>query len=138
MHSQPPNPAAPTSAWQVEFTLSGGLAGTARALDLSSTGQLKVVDRRTRRQVVTKLPGDELAGISALLVDVSHLTPTGSPPACRDCFDYDLTVRMDGEVYVFHVNDLNVDQAGLAPLVSALRNLQERALAGQGQPHAPG
>ena len=131
---QPPNPVAPTSTWRVELTLSGGLVGAEKVLELSSTGHLNIIDKRSNRQVTTHLPTEELVRIFALLVDTSHLQPTGTPPACRDCFQYDLDVRMDGQHFSFRVNDLNMNQAGLTPIVNALKELQDRALTGQSQP----
>lgn len=131
---QPPQPVASANPWRVELTLSGGLAGVERVLELSSTGHLNIIDKRISRQVTTQLPNEELVKIFALLVDTSHLQPPGTPPACRDCFQYDLDVRMDGQQFSFRVNDLNMAQAGLSPLVKALKALQDRALKGQSQP----
>jgi len=126
---QPPNPVAPTNPWRVELVVSGGLAGTERVLELSSTGHLNIIDKSSHRQVTTQVPNEELVKIFVLLVDTSHLQPTRTPPACRDCFEYGLDVRMDGQHFSFRVNDLNMNQAGLTPLVHALKELQDRLLA---------
>jgi hypothetical protein len=127
-------PASPTLTqprWQLEFVLSGGIVGSQRMIELSSAGTLIITDKKNDTPVTLQVPNDELTRVFALVVEATRLQPTGKPPMCRDCFQYDLTVQMAGQRFSYQVNDLNISAAGLAPLVKALNELQERVTAGQ-------
>ena len=120
--------------WQIEFALSGGVAGLRRTVELSDTGQLTVTDQKASRQVVAQVPATELAEIVSFLPAVERFQPAGRLPACQDCFQYELGVSMDGQRFSIQLNDLVMVESGLAPLINALVRLQERALSGQLKP----
>jgi len=100
-------------------------------MELSESGKLTVVDKKSGTQRALQVPTEELAKIYALLLEAKELQPSSKPPACRDCLQYDIDLFLDGRRFTFQVNDLNVSDAGLAPLVKALNELQARAIAGQ-------
>ena len=139
----PPSPSSTESKpdmpdiWNVRLGISGGIAGIQKDLELVSTGQLIVIDQKKNRRVEGIVPAEELESISELVRVVVHIQPLGQPPACPDCFQYQLDVQMDEQHVSFQVNDLNLVESGLDPLISALTALQERALSGQLQSTAP-
>jgi len=133
----PPSPSSTESKpdmpeiWNVRLGISGGIAGIQKNLELASTGQLIVTDQKKNRRVEGIVPAEELVSISELVRVVVHIQPLGQPPACPDCFQYQLDVQMDEQHVSLQVNDLNLVESGLEPLISALTALQERALSGQ-------
>ena len=117
--------------WQILLELSGGFSGLRQTMELSSTGRMTVIEQKSDRQVVSQVPEKELAEIALLTENVKSLQPAGRPTNCRDCFQYDLKVRMNGQQFSVQLNDLSLPGAGIEPLINILVNLQERALAGE-------
>ena len=120
--------------WQIEFVQSGGIAGVMRSLSLFSAGQLEAWDRKVNKRVTAQLPEKEVAEIESLLAGAQSYRPTGRPPQCADCFQYDLTAQWRGERFDIRLNDRNLPGSSVEPLFNALVKLQERALAGQLKP----
>lgn len=125
-----------TEKWQILLALSGGFAGLRSTMELSSTGSMTVIEQKSARQVVSLVPDKELAEIALLAKNVNSLQPSGRLPNCRDCFQYDFTVRMNGQQFSVQLNDLSLPGSGIGPLINILVNLQERALAGEPQNQA--
>jgi hypothetical protein len=117
--------------WQIEFTFSGGIAGLRRIVELSDTGQLTVTDQKINRRVAAHVSETELSEIATLVANAQSVTPSGRLPNCRDCFEYGLGISMDGQRFLFKVNDMSLTESGLESLIKALVRLQDKALSGQ-------
>jgi len=117
--------------WKIKFTLSGGLRGLQRVVELANTGQMTVIDQKNERQVTIQLSEEDVTKIAGLVEEAAHLPPAGQLPNCADCFVYNLNMQMDSQYFSILVNDINLAESGLAPLVNILMDLQERALSGQ-------
>jgi hypothetical protein len=115
--------------WRIVFQLSGGIAGLDRQLEVTSTGELVAQDRRRGTRVAAQTTANELAQIASLVAAAKSVDP-GRQTACRDCLLYDIEIDARGRSFVFHLDDLSLPNSGVEPLVKALMNLLDRALAG--------
>jgi hypothetical protein len=73
----------------------------------------------------------ELAEIATLVANAKSVTPSGRLPNCRDCFEFGLEIKIDGQQIVFKANDLSLTESGLELLIKTLVRLQDKALSGQ-------
>ena len=113
--------------WQLTLQLTGGIAGIDRQLELASTGELKVTDRRRGTHAVTQAPPSELAQIASMVADLKSVDAV-RPSTCRDCIQYDLTIRLSGRTLVFSVNDVSVVGTPVEPLTKVLTGALNREL----------
>ena len=113
-------------SWHVRFTLSGGLGGLRKTVELSSMGRLILEDHKRKERVTVDVAGEEMAKIAGLLAVTVQLQPVGQNPACADCYNYLLDIHMDHRDFSFQANDLNLEKSGLVDLVKALLDLQQR------------
>lgn len=120
--------------WRIEFARSGGFAGLVRSAELSDSGLLTVIDHKSNRRVAVQVPAKELTDIASLLPAPSQSQLTDRLPYCRDCFEYALDIRCDGQDSSVQSNDLGLAGSSWEPLVKALVRLEESALSGQLDP----
>lgn len=122
--------AKPLPQWQVRLSQSGGIAGMSRRLELDSTGALTVSDEKLARKISLTLTEDQLKDIAALVLEAQAEKQTSAPfgSACRDCFQYTLTIERNGEKIQVQADDITLDQVSLAPLINRLLELQKEAL----------
>ncbi|MBI5675431.1 MAG: hypothetical protein HZC48_06340 [Nitrospirae bacterium] len=116
--------------WRIFLELSGGFSGLRRTIELTDTGRMTVIEQKSAKQIVRQIPEKELAEIALLAENVKSLQPSGRLMNCRDCLQYNLIVRMNGQQFSIQLNDLSLPGSGIEPLLSILFNLQKRALAG--------
>ena len=114
--------------WNATLHVTGGFAGVDRSLDVKSDGQLTATDRRADRQVSGRVPARELPALSNLIANAS-LADSSRSSACRDCFQYEISVRIDGKTGTARTNDTGAGP--LQPLVRTLISLLNRALSGE-------
>jgi len=114
-------------AWNIDFTLSGGLVGLQRKMKLSNVGQMVLIDQKKKKRVTVLLSGEDVAKIAGLITEAVQLQPVGPLPGCADCYQYELNIQINTQYFFFQVNDLNLVKSGLAPLVNVFRELQGRA-----------
>jgi hypothetical protein len=117
----------PPDVWRLTLQLTGGLAGIDRQLELASTGELKVTDRRRGIQVITQASASELAQISSMVADLKSVD-AGRRSACRDCIEYDLKVRLSGRTLHFTINDVSLAGTPVEPLANVLITALNREL----------
>ncbi len=119
--------------WQVRLSQSGGFAGVSRRVELDSNGALKVSDENSGVEITTNLPPEALKEIAALVLGAQAGEQKPVPPgsACRDCFNYVLTIERDGERIQVRADDMTLNQVPLEPLISRLLELQKEALSGK-------
>lgn len=136
--SQPSPTASPPETkslpqWQVRLSQSGGFAGVSRRVELDSTGWLKVSDEKSGVEITTNLPPEALKEIATLVLEAQAGEQKPAPPgsACRDCFNYALSIERDGERIQVRADDMTLGQVPLEPLISRLLELQREALSGK-------
>lgn len=121
--------------WEVEYHVSGGLAGVQRQLIFSSGGALIAEDLRTGVRVEMQVQASRVAEIAELMqaVDRSRIQGTPSIPTnrCADCFQHGLTVTIDGRKWKQRLDDLTLSRSPSASLVARLSSLLQEALAGR-------
>jgi len=81
--------------WHIDFTQSGGIAGTSRSLEISSSGEMTFTNTRTGEKHVTQLPAEKLAALTDLVAAASF-RPASQPSGCADCFIFDLQLASGG------------------------------------------
>jgi hypothetical protein len=74
------------------------------------------------------LSPDELSELQALLPSVCEPYDASRPPSCADCFNYSLQAALEGSAYEFVLNDLNLAEAPVGPLVQWLNSFLNAAL----------
>jgi hypothetical protein len=117
--------------WQIAFNFTGGITGLRRVVELSDAGPLTVIDEKTNRRATMQVSATELAEIATLVANAKSVTPSGRLPNCRDCFEFGLEIKIDGQQIVFKANDLSLTESGLELLIKTLVRLQDKALSGQ-------
>ena len=122
------NSPQPSSSWELEFNLSGGFQGYQRISNLLNTGKLTVVDENNDQQVSVQLDQEEMDKINLFLVNIEKLRFDLQPPYCADCMVYELNLQRDGINLHAILNDLNLNESTLKPLIIELMQLQEQAL----------
>ena len=116
--------------WQVTLQLMGGFAGIDRELELASTGELKVTDRRRGTERVGQASASELAQIASMVANVVWVNPARES-TCRDCLQYQLRIRLSTRSLHFTVNDVSLVGSPLEPLANALSTVLNRELSRQ-------
>ena len=116
--------------WQLTLQLTGGFAGIDRQLELSSTGELKVTDRRRGTQVITQASATELAQIASMVADLKSVDAVRES-TCRDCVQYDLRIRLSGRSLLFNINDVSLVGTPVEPLAKVLTGVLNRELSRQ-------
>lgn len=113
--------------WSVTMVQSGGIMGLIRSIRVSSDGTYSVVDERAGERVEGKLSNDELADLKDLVAGFSFLAPK-MPMVCADCFVYKVEIQSGGQKLVAEIDDVNMPETGMGPLVEFLRGVMDLAL----------
>lgn len=123
-----PTPTARLKTWSLHMLHSGGIMGLMRSVDITDDGQMTVTDQRTNKTVSMKLTKEELTRLRELVAQASYSAPK-IPMSCADCFIYDLNLERDaGGPLAATVDEVNLADSGLAPLVNFVRALMDKAL----------
>lgn len=102
--------------WEITLTKSGGIMGMSRSVQVSSTGALTLTDLRSNKSTQSKLPAAELSALEKLVISAQFDRVTESS-RCADCFFYDLSVTRAGQTDQIQLDDTNLSNSGLQPLV---------------------
>ena len=113
--------------WAVKMTLSGGIAGLLRSIDVNSTGSYSVADQRVGKVVTGTLSEADLVTLQALISALEVSAPK-NPSACADCFEYELEVESGGKKMIASADDLSLGESGMGELVQFLRQTMDAAL----------
>lgn len=113
--------------WSVTMVQSGGIMGLLRSIRVSSDGAYSVVDERASERVEGKLSVDELADLKNLVAGFSFIAPK-MPMVCADCFVYNVEIQSGGQKLVAEIDDVNMPETGMGPLVEFLRGVMDSAL----------
>lgn len=120
-------PPALEKGWSVKMTLSGGIAGLRRFIQAGSDGSLIVVDERTGEKITGELTEDELTELAELIATLK-VSASNKPPACADCFEYDIEIDSGGRKMITHADDLTLGDSGAGALVQFLQEKMDAAL----------
>jgi len=112
--------------WHIKLKISGGFAGHRRTMELSSKGQLRVIDQKLSKQAIAQVSEKELREIASCIDSTKLIQPSGRLPNCLDCFQYVLEVRINGNEFTIQLNDVSLAGSGMESLVSMLLSLQEK------------
>jgi hypothetical protein len=113
--------------WRVVLQMSGGFAGVQREIDVSSTGEVSVADRRRGTQLKPELRQADLMTIASLVAN-AQTSQAGRMSACADCFEYHIDVRVGVRRIVADLNDGSLASSGLEQLVRMLVDILNRTL----------
>jgi len=121
-------PVLQPNAWSVRMTLTGGIMGLSRTLEITSDGQVTAVDERSAKTNTVQLTADELTKLQTMIAESSFTAPS-MPTGCADCFIYNVEIDSgSGKPFTFQVDDTSIDASGMGPLVHYLYGLIQRAL----------
>lgn len=124
-----PTPAAPSeTAWNLEFSYTGGFAGFNRKMEVDSAGQATVTDIRTGETAQVQLSREQLTELRELAAQ-AVFQPGAKPGPCADCFVYTLKIEPGtGTPFTAQVDDTNLEASGLSALINYLREVMDNAL----------
>ena len=120
-------PPALEETWSVKMTLSGGIAGLLRTVEVQADGSYVVVDERADTTIQGKLEDEKLLVLKGFIENLVITTPK-NPAVCADCFVYDIEIRNGGKTMIANADDLSVGESGLGELVNFLQELINTAL----------
>ena len=124
--------AAPAAQdWSITFRVSGGFAGLARTLRVSSAGDLSAEDARRTGPVTARATPEELTQISSLVANDQPVKEV-RPGACRDCLQYAVDIDVKGRRSSFRFDDTTLAGSEVEPLVKLLTTMLNRVLSAQG------
>lgn len=119
-------------AWEIEYEVSGGIAGIERRLRLSGNGKIIATDPKNKRSIEQLASSEQLTNIRSILArtDFTRMPETRSKLTnrCADCFQHRLTVIVEGQVHKLHFTDVSLRDSVYAPLVGHLASLLDQAL----------
>jgi hypothetical protein len=114
--------------WSLTFTLSGGIAGLNRTLELAGGGAATAIDRRRSLQVRRQMARDDVSEIERFAASAESFEKAGDD-VCRDCLTYAIDLRVSGRTVRIRANDITLSDSKAAALVQALTRMQQRLLA---------
>jgi hypothetical protein len=110
---------------------SGGIAGVALTVEVSSQGQLRAEDQRSGRSVTETLPPEAIAQLRHLVSETIVRSSPAQRPSCQDCFIYDLGIQANASSVSIHADDITLNDSGAASLIELLRKLRDSVLGSQ-------
>ena len=105
--------------WHIRMAQSGGIAGVSRTLEISSSGEMTIIDERSKKQSTSQLPPDVLAMLKEMVASTEY-RPISQPMGCADCFIFDLQVDNGKEKFQTQIDEVNLPNSGLETLVGFL------------------
>ena len=113
--------------WSVKMTLSGGIAGLMRTIEVKADGSYTVTDARAGNTASGELTEDELARLEEM-ISTLEFSALNNPSACADCFVYDIEIVSGGQKMVVNVDDVTLGDSGVVRVVQFLRGIMDSAL----------
>ncbi len=108
-----------SGAWRVTLTQSGGIMGMTRTVEVSPDGDMLFTDLRGGKTGQSSLSKDRLALLTKL-VAASVYEPVFEPTGCADCFIFELSIFNINEKFQVQINQIDLQNSGLQPLVDFL------------------
>jgi hypothetical protein len=120
-------PPALEEDWSVNMTLSGGIAGLMRTVEVKADGSYTVTDRRAGNIVSGELTEEELTRLEEVISTLEFST-SKNPSACADCFVYDIEIISGGQKMLVSADDVTLGDSGAGTLAQFLREIMDSAL----------
>jgi hypothetical protein len=115
--------------WKIKMTHSGGIMGLLRSVEVSADGKYTVTDERASQTFSGELGANELAKLVEVISTSEYISPSGPEGmVCADCFVYDLEIQGSDSTLTIQLNDINLPDSGMAPVVGYMRGLIDKAL----------
>ena len=116
--------AAPTIKWSVSLTTSGGIKGQSQTVSIDHQGVAQFTDHLNKTQKSHPISPADLNNIANLVKNYSSAATTKGTKStsCRDCFNYTINTRYDGNIKREHMSDINQNE-NLQPLLGALKKI---------------
>ncbi len=126
----PPVLATSTNAlgWTIILRQSGGFVGVDRTVQATSDGQLIATNKRSGKRVITQLSAESASEIRRLSDDAISVQVVPQESNSADCFQYDLELASETRSVHVTVDDTNLADSGVGPLVTYLLRLGDAAL----------
>lgn len=121
---------APLPPWQVRMTMSGGFAGVAQTVMVTSDGALTARDVKRGLGVTRRLDDRRLAEIAQTLSALRAEPERGEPfpGRCADCFVYQIEAVLDGEQRQIRISSDRLADSPYRDLVRILTETMRHAL----------
>jgi hypothetical protein len=117
--------------WKITFVRSGGFAGQTSIMDIYDSGELTLLTDGQDPETRTTLAEADLVRIEELFSPLCTDNKVGSYPPCPDCFNYSLTVEMDGRVHRAEANDSTLNKSFARPLIELLITVLNQTMQAQ-------
>ena len=111
-----------TGNWHISMAQTGGIAGVSRMLEISSSGEMTITDERSNKKNTTQLSADKFAMLKKLVASTEY-RPITQPMGCADCFIFNLHIENGSEKFQVQLDQVNLPNSGLEPLVGFLGEL---------------
>ena len=98
-------------------------------VEISSDGQLKAEDQRSKRSATETLPPQTTAKLNQLMANAILSSRSVPKSECADCFIYDLEIQSEASDLQIHVDNTTINDSGAAELIAYLSKLRDDALA---------
>lgn len=120
-------PPALEDDWSVNMTLTGGIAGLMRNIEVKADGSYTVTDKRTGNTATGELTKDELATLEEM-ISTLEISTSKNPSACADCFVYEIEILSGGQKMIVSADDVTLGDSGVGALAQFLRGIMDSAL----------
>jgi hypothetical protein len=111
-----------TGDWHIRMEQTGGIAGVSRTLEISSSGEMTVIDEHSKKQNTSQLPPDKFAMLKEVVASTVY-RPISQPMGCADCFIFNLQIDNGKERFQVQIDEVNLPNSGLESLVGFLGKL---------------
>lgn len=108
-----------TGDWHIHLAQSGGFVGVSRTLEISSSGDMIIIDERSKKQSTSQLSPDMFAMLKEMVASTIY-RPISKPMGCNDCFIFDLQIDNGREKFHAQIDEVNLPNSGLETLIGFL------------------
>ena len=116
------SPCQTPEKWNIDFQREGGIMGLTQMLNISSDGSIKVEDTQKEISFDRTLDFTQIQDIENLLLQACPFETQKTKQTCADCFEYALSINMEGTVYRVKVKEDSIPEA-MQPLIGYLNKL---------------
>jgi len=110
---------AQPKSWKIDFQRTGGFAGWSQALSISSNGEILATDLRRDQKYTAIASSQTLQSLIGKLAEACPFEAVRPQSVCADCFEYTLSIEMDGVQYSVKATDADMSE-NLRPLIEEL------------------